>query len=611
MESNFFLCLFQVLYELLDDYLANHEEERKLVYRPLESTLTASVANNASCNPTPSNTNTRDTHRKWDRKKREGVGQHNVKSIEPEEKANQEGENKGGLDQCDSDVVIEEEETQEDKSRKQQQKKKKKKHNKKNKQKPNLHGSTQDTPQQIDSVGDSSLKDSAEDPEQRDTLILLSSPPELTPVDFPETPDSDHDQYNRSNVKVVPPDQLSEHDFTDDESGCSEILDYDQLREDQNFARAQWDAYQRQQEQERRGARTNSNNNNNSEGEAAPTCREITVTPSSPPSTVGQETSCDAGGEMTASANDVHSNIKYEPLESASDVKVTSNIAVSLGTVQGEGKNLDTKNTSTHVTQSKYPQGSGSDFSEIDEKLKSFKLEDNNDLVPPKVSSASCQIKHKKSVSEQIISSLSKVPQGKKCPNRAIQPSVKQETHEGNKNKSKAEKNKIRRKKKKNSATENKDGPETVKNEFQGGEVKISSETDKPINVQRVCSAPHSDIVHTPETSSISTPNTHSGHTASTTSMHISNSIKGHTPSTASANTPSVACSPGQLQRSEVVERTEPSVLQVMRLSNWEKFVQRTAVVVQILEFRNTRMAAGTLKLFQVIDYPYFCAYNL
>ena len=44
--------------------------------------------------------------------------------------------------------------------------------------------------------------------------------------------------------------------------------------------------------------------------------------------------------------------------------------------------------------------------------------------------------------------------------------------------------------------------------------------------------------------------------------------------------------------------RTVPSVAQVMRLCNWPKFVQKVGYVVHILEARNTRLAAGTLKPF-------------
>ncbi|KAK3885314.1 hypothetical protein Pcinc_010457 [Petrolisthes cinctipes] len=414
-------------------------------------------------------------------------------------------------------------------------------------------------------------------------------------MELPVTLDSSLDEYNGANVKVVPPDQLSEHDFTDDESGCSEILDYDQMREDQNFARAQWEAYQRQQEQERRAAGTNSE-----QGAGAPKFKEIDAVPSSLPNMVTQETSCDEKGEKTASANDVHSNIKYEPVENASDVKVTSNIAVSLGTVQGDGKIFDDlKDKSTSVPPYICPLKSSSDIIELDEKLESINIEGNNeDIVSHKeIPSASCQTRQKKkSVSEQIISSLCKVPQEEeKCPNIATQPSEKQEAHKGSKDKSKVEKKKVRKKqKKKANSKENKDELlETMNTEHSAGSVQIGSETNIPVPKISQCNydTPNSNSVQTPETSSTSTPNTHSVHTPSTTSAH--------TPSTTSAHTPSMARTPGQPQRSEVFERTEPSVYQVMRMSNWEKYVQRTAKVVHILERRNPRMAAGTLKLFQ------------
>lgn len=57
----------------------------------------------------------------------------------------------------------------------------------------------------------------------------------------------------------------------------------------------------------------------------------------------------------------------------------------------------------------------------------------------------------------------------------------------------------------------------------------------------------------------------------------------------------------GSRQQQSVADsakRTEPSVEQVMRLSNWGRFVQKVGYVVHILEHRNTRLGAGTLKPF-------------
>lgn len=51
-------------------------------------------------------------------------------------------------------------------------------------------------------------------------------------------------------------------------------------------------------------------------------------------------------------------------------------------------------------------------------------------------------------------------------------------------------------------------------------------------------------------------------------------------------------------QNAEKLDRTEPSIFQIQNLSNWTKFVQRTATVVSISEFKHNRMGAGMLKLF-------------
>ena len=55
--------------------------------------------------------------------------------------------------------------------------------------------------------------------------------------------------------------------------------------------------------------------------------------------------------------------------------------------------------------------------------------------------------------------------------------------------------------------------------------------------------------------------------------------------------------SPGQQQQLHQ-RRTVPTVAQVMRLSNWSRYIQKVGYVVHILESRNTRLGAGTLKPF-------------
>ncbi|KAF2352189.1 DIS3-like exonuclease 2 [Trinorchestia longiramus] len=62
-------------------------------------------------------------------------------------------------------------------------------------------------------------------------------------------------------------------------------------------------------------------------------------------------------------------------------------------------------------------------------------------------------------------------------------------------------------------------------------------------------------------------------------------------------------------QQPPVEKRTEPSVSQVMRLANWSRFIQKVGYVVHILEQRNTRLAAGTLKPFQDLN-PNFALFS-
>ncbi|XP_047737406.1 uncharacterized protein LOC108673168 isoform X2 [Hyalella azteca] len=58
-----------------------------------------------------------------------------------------------------------------------------------------------------------------------------------------------------------------------------------------------------------------------------------------------------------------------------------------------------------------------------------------------------------------------------------------------------------------------------------------------------------------------------------------------------------------------IEKRTVPSVAQVMRLANWSRFVQKIGYVVHILEQRNTRLGAGTLKPFQDLN-PNFALFS-
>ncbi|XP_068219818.1 uncharacterized protein Dis3l2 isoform X3 [Palaemon carinicauda] len=215
---------WKVLYEPLEEYLENKPHELSIVYNPLEFGISASVSSSVA---SPYNRMSYKTNYKPALQVKE-------KKLEC---TNIEGlENLGHLEQGDSDVVVEDD----DESEKCDPNTVKVRRKRRGRGKRG----------QIQKLGDGKIKNLDQ--------VAVSS----TPVVEPEISDlaslSQDDETNSKDIPIqdsdeevkgcaVPPDQLSECDFTDDESGCSEILDYEEAREDEEFIRAQWEAFQEQQ----------------------------------------------------------------------------------------------------------------------------------------------------------------------------------------------------------------------------------------------------------------------------------------------------------------------------------------------------------------------------
>ncbi|XP_045119131.1 DIS3-like exonuclease 2 isoform X2 [Portunus trituberculatus] len=142
--------------------------------------------------------------------------------------------------QGDSDVLVEGEEEEEEKSKASKRRKKRGgRGKKKGKKKDEVEELTTHLP--------------AMSLATPDHLVLLPSPHCTPPSrlaverkgeEQEEEEDEDGGGGSDSGVgRAVPPDMLSECESSDNESGTSEVLDYEQCREDQAFFQAQWQAY--------------------------------------------------------------------------------------------------------------------------------------------------------------------------------------------------------------------------------------------------------------------------------------------------------------------------------------------------------------------------------
>lgn len=240
---------WKVLYDQLDDYLDKNIEAKNVVYSVSPSIASASsnihnIAAAASITTPTTKTKhknkNKSTSRNW---KTEPIALE-IKPTDDEM-----------LDQGDSDVVIEEdsEEGENEKKAAEEEKKKKRRRGKRRK------GHRADNHSQEKDIKSLSIKEEVKNNEPKkvaDELVMLPGSHDDTGAiivfkDNGDSSSSDEDEDIADGV-AVPPDELSENDDTDNESHRSDIIDYEQVQEDEEFKKAQWEAHQRE-EAARRG----------------------------------------------------------------------------------------------------------------------------------------------------------------------------------------------------------------------------------------------------------------------------------------------------------------------------------------------------------------------
>ncbi|XP_071522150.1 uncharacterized protein [Panulirus ornatus] len=594
---------WKVLYDLLDEYLESHQEERNIVYRSLKSNVTASVANTAALyNPLSINTNVRQSD-KWKRNERT-----NPENIEIE----------GHLEQCESDVVIEEElESQEIQAGTANVKGKKKRRGgrgkKKRRRKLNaeqIDAETCDSNELLsnDLTVSQNPEDIGIDDNTLDIVIALQDQPvevadEIlilpSPQDHSNLLECDSDVEDKAEVVVVPPDQLSECEFTDDESGRSEILDYDRAREDQSFIQAQWEAFQNEQAQEQQKKQSERQQGASAVGTQGivavsgetvkneqwisdfGTCSDNEKKISDIGLIEGfikeEITNTDIDndidnvqGKRILSANAVNSVIKDDQNAHAME---SDYVNISTELVQGDGTNLDSKKNNLWTSEAVVDQKTGSIEKSVVIGMEHMRLNSDDgdktliecDQVACSRSSINCKSKKGKStVLEQLLSSLPEASSRAESSSALVKETctpVGLYGIEGNRGEDK-----------------DKDCPEQKYLE------KTHCGSPGNMNTQLTEAEQHT---RKKETAKI---------------FGRFHDVKGERKVNEQEDMGNLEVKdlPKHTTRKTVEkgDRKEPTVLQVKRLGNWEKFVQRTAHIVYILERKHTRMGAGTLKLF-------------
>ncbi|XP_066958453.1 DIS3-like exonuclease 2 isoform X9 [Macrobrachium rosenbergii] len=475
---------WKVLYEQLDEYLENKPHELSIVYKPLEYGISASVSSSAA---SPYNHMSYKTNYKPALQVKENrIECTNIEGLE----------NLGHLEQCDSDVVVEDNEELE-KCDPNTVKVKRKRRGRGKRGRMQKFGDVE--VKSHDHVPDSCTPDV--EPEFDDSTSCTQDGETKLKGDTPV-----HDSDDEVKGCAVPPDQLSECDFTDDESGCSEILDYEQAREDEEFIRAQWEAYQEQQREK------------NGDG-GSPVKQELLA--------------------VTDGINTLHLNKK----NSANEI-CTQNLNAEMG------KGEQSANCVNSVSTGDQEIGVGSAV-KIDAMLH------NTQSLQGAKKKRKSKKKNKCPKSEHLEnnhvpfkgkSKKAKVHEDIEC---KVLHGVEQHVRSVGKSESKTpvmEKPVSGRKLVKGCSPDTFDTQRTgAKNHRQG------SQGDKSIG---------------------ETP----GKTVSGVMM-----TNQHTPGNG---------------KTREAERVLPSVIQVMRLPVWEKFVQKTAHVVYVVTRKHPRTAAGTLKLF-------------
>lgn len=537
---------FQVLYDQLDQYLDNHIDEKIIVYSPLESNITASVADAASSyNPISNNTNKQENTKKKKKNRNDSDSVYVVESV-------------GSIIQCDSDVVVEEEDDddgEDQENRACNKKKKKRRKGKSNKTQGTSNpsavcaASPDGTPEKPDE--ESCKEDNQEvvlllqtEPiKVADELVLLSCP---TPEEGKQVPQEDESDSFKEGVKgvVVPPDQLSECDFTDDESGCSEILDYSQMREDQSFMQAQWEAYKKeyyQKQKEESQEHPKKSGDANEARDAGVLVKKCF------------ETSADIKQEIALGFPEGF--VKEENVEDSKDLDCKSEMVI--------GKKVSSAN----------------DVNIVKREEKCITTTEKDDAKENReTTQGACgkQTKKKNRKRKKKKEPLDQLQQEVEENIRTLGLEDVRVTDESNdQNQASTDKNK-----KATSAVKTVPVP-----------VPVPVQGDKNFGRRRDEGRPQ-EIEQ-------KWPNKHQNNTMQNRYFRGRPNEQQREPHQANAKEVAEMKVAGNRRRmSERVDRTEPNLCQIQRLPNWESFVQRTAHVVHILEMKHTRTATGILKLF-------------
>lgn len=580
---------WKVLYDILDEYLENHQEEKRIVYSLLESNITASVANTASSyNPLSINTNVTPFDQR--------------KTREPGEKANTGilSVAKVHLEQCDSDVVVEEElEAQEAGANSAKAAGKKKRRGGRGKKKGRRKPEREQDGTEISKTLDTQTKDAvvSKDKEEQelddvtvemvlemnacvevaDEILILNSEQDLVAVCRSDSDDEIKADKVKSRVVVVPPDQLSECELTDDESGCSEILDYDRNREDQSFIQAQWEAFQKEQEKQ-----------DIAQGCSSDTRQIVDVT-------------CEM---MKAGQQD--STLL------AADIKEISSID-KLGFIKQESANFNLKiDISEEVVSSanvvNSVTNSGQDASTVNTKkadiltINTESLQGDDTSKEETLMTGVAKLSHQKDVNDQdaIIVGLDQITLKRdKCESATNNPTCIKSSAIGCNIKARGKKNK----------TVSEQLLSSLPNVgYHGEPSRVSSleacgqASSTYEDVGRSHQGPRYPKKAYNKTSVKSTPNEPSNYRGENIASEMVHFIR---PTEGKKNRQGILQMDKNILSEQTIRQNSGknnhkglTVVQVQRLKNWDKFVQRTARVVYLLERKHTRMGAGTLKLF-------------
>lgn len=582
---------WKVLYDILDEYIENHKE-KKSVYRLLESNITASVANIASSyNPLSINTNVKHFNKK---KKGESLEKTNTEIVKVAKAEDH-------LEQCDSDVVVEGEmenyEVPPNSAKAVRKKKRrggrgKKKGRKKSvKEQGGSDSETQDTQSKNAIVPEEAKEQELDnttlevvvelhnqDIHIADEILILPSKQDLSGLSHC---DSDEDN---AKVIVVPPDQLSECELTDDESGCSEILDYDRNREDQSFIQAQWEAFQEEIRKQN-------------------DCHQDVC-------------SSDKYQVVAVPSDAKQLNIPF----GATDIKKISSID-QLGFIKQEGVNVDHESKSDSVRLKVEEVLSANVVNSVNKdghyistvntmevyNLNTQSLQGDITFEEKSCKTEKSGVNHEKGTSDrEICEQLDNLTLNDCCEEMKDSKNFKSRDQ---KKKAGGKRNKSVSEKLLSSLPNNTLGTPSSISSVEAGSASLKScdhvsckkeHTARDYPEQKCCKKMTCDLTND-QSMPVGLSHKREKQSSENNSCKFTNKLIDDNKNTQKSKENSgkkILAGQTNTQISEKLDCKELSILQIQQLDKWEKFVQRTAHVVHILDRKHTRMGAGTLKLF-------------